>query len=223
MKRAKVSIAIVSLICITAALVGQALAYPPFLIKARKFGAKDCTFCHIDPLGGPPWNERGQWLVEERERRKADVIDVEWLADYKPGQTKTGKAANGDATPTHDNSTQQELTNLLNELVEAAKKQDTAAFDRILADDFIETNADSLMFDKAQVLAAIPQVAQSSYEFSEVKARFFGDTAVMTFRQNSKGKFQGQDFSGDYRETLVWVKRDGRWQIVAAHVSRIAK
>jgi len=223
LKRAKVFIATISLICITAALTGQALAYPPFLIKARKFGAKDCTFCHIDPLGNPPWNERGQWLVEEKERRKAEVIDVEWLADYKPGQTKTAKAANGGASQKSGNSSQQELTGLLNKMVEAAKKNDTTVFDRILADDFIETNADGLMFDKAQVLAALPQITLSSYELDEVKSRFFGDTALMTFRQSSKGKFQGQDFSGEYRETLVWVKRDERWQIVAAHVSRIAK
>lgn len=57
-------------------------AYPPFLGKSAKFGAKDCTFCHSRPTGGEGWNERGKWLIAEKEKRKADGIDVEWLAEY---------------------------------------------------------------------------------------------------------------------------------------------
>lgn len=60
-------------------------AYPPYVRQAAKFGAKDCTFCHTNPAGGEGWNERGQWLIAEKDRRKADSIDVEWLADFKAG------------------------------------------------------------------------------------------------------------------------------------------
>jgi hypothetical protein len=73
---------------IIAGVVGSSFstkAYPPFLRKAQKFGAKDCRFCHTQPTGGEGWNERGQWLIAEKERRKADAVDVEWLADYKEG------------------------------------------------------------------------------------------------------------------------------------------
>jgi hypothetical protein len=83
----KVSIATV----ITAGVLGSSFstqAYPPFLRKAQKFGAKDCLFCHKQPEGGEGWNERGQWLIAEKEKRKADAIDVEWLADYKEGEKK---------------------------------------------------------------------------------------------------------------------------------------
>lgn len=67
-------------------VIGTALtanAYPPFVKKAAKFGAKDCLFCHVKPEGGEGWNKRGQWLMAEKDKRKADAIDVEWLADYK--------------------------------------------------------------------------------------------------------------------------------------------
>ncbi len=86
-KLIKVSIAIV----ITAGVLGSSFstqAYPPFLRKAQKFGAKDCLFCHKEPEGGEGWNERGQWLIAEKEKRKADAVDVEWLADYKEGEKK---------------------------------------------------------------------------------------------------------------------------------------
>ena len=91
-KLIKLSIATV----IIAGVVGSSFstrAYPPFLRKAQKFGAKDCTFCHTQPTGGEGWNERGNWLIAEKERRKADAVDVEWLADYKEGAKKDGEGA----------------------------------------------------------------------------------------------------------------------------------
>jgi hypothetical protein len=86
-KLIKLSIAIV----VIAGAVGSSFstrAYPAFLRKAVKFGAKNCLYCHKEPAGGEGWNERGQWLIAEKERRKADDIDVEWLADYKEGAKK---------------------------------------------------------------------------------------------------------------------------------------
>jgi hypothetical protein len=86
-KLIKISIATI----IIAGVVGSSFsikAYPPFLRKAQKFGAKDCKFCHTEPAGGEGWNERGKWLIAEKERRKADAVDVEWLTDYKEGADK---------------------------------------------------------------------------------------------------------------------------------------
>jgi hypothetical protein len=89
-KLIKLSIAIV----VIAGAVGSSFstrAYPAFLRKAVKFGAKNCLYCHKEPAGGEGWNERGQWLIAEKERRKADDIDVEWLADYKEGAKKSAE------------------------------------------------------------------------------------------------------------------------------------
>jgi len=93
LRKTKIAISLIFVAGIIAALAGQTLGYPPLLVKAKKFGAKDCTFCHVDPEGGPPWNERGQWLIKEKERRGVDTVDVEWLATYKPGQPEVKKDA----------------------------------------------------------------------------------------------------------------------------------
>lgn len=93
MKSIKVGISLIFIAGFVASLAGETFGYPPLLVKAKKFGAKDCTFCHVDPDGGPPWNERGQWLIKEKERRAADTVDVEWLATYKPGQVEAQKPA----------------------------------------------------------------------------------------------------------------------------------
>jgi len=61
----------------------QSVAYPPFMAKARKFGAKDCRFCLVNVEGRALNNTRGNWLIEEKARRKADAVDPEWFANYK--------------------------------------------------------------------------------------------------------------------------------------------
>lgn len=88
-------------VCGMVSLVGSsmtAVSYPPFLRQAAKFGAKDCTFCHTQPEGGEGWNDRGNWLRAEKERRKAEKVDASWLADYKEGAGNSPAAANDSAT-----------------------------------------------------------------------------------------------------------------------------
>jgi hypothetical protein len=87
-KTIKITLAMVFITGIIISLMTPALAFPPFVSKARKFGAKDCRFCHINAEGGSPNNARGNWLIKERERRNADVVDPEWLAGYKPAKKK---------------------------------------------------------------------------------------------------------------------------------------
>jgi hypothetical protein len=87
----KFSVAAVVLSFVFGAAV-RTKAYPPYVRQAAKFGAKDCTFCHTNPAGGEGWNERGQWLMAEKDRRKADSIDIEWLAEFKEGAAGGAKA-----------------------------------------------------------------------------------------------------------------------------------
>ncbi|NBO66707.1 MAG: hypothetical protein EBU88_18000 [Acidobacteria bacterium] len=82
MKSLKITIAVLAL----AIMLGSTLitgAYPPFVKKSEKYGAKNCLFCHKQPSGGEGWNKRGEWLIAEKDKRKADTIDVTWLEEYK--------------------------------------------------------------------------------------------------------------------------------------------
>ena len=73
-------------------LVPTARTYPLYLNAAQKMGlpAKNCSYCHTTATGGSNWNARGKWLIEQKEKRGADTIDVSWLKEYKP--TANGKA-----------------------------------------------------------------------------------------------------------------------------------
>lgn len=221
MKRLKVTTAIIFLAGAVAALGGQALGYPPFLIKARKFGAKDCTFCHTSPDGGDGWNERGKWLIQEKERRQAEVVDADWLADYKPGAPGGAKVVE----PTAASPIVQEFLDLENAWAAAWQKPDVEALKRILADDFTLTSSRSageLMDKAAYIDAAVNRVKGSGYSFDRIKVRLYGDTAVVNAWFRQQATYDGQDWSGDFLLTDVWVKRDGRWQVVSRHASRPA-
>ena len=58
--------------------------------KAAGFAdAGKCTYCHGEALpkkGASTFNDRGKWLVAEKDKRKAAEIDAAWLKDYKEPQ-----------------------------------------------------------------------------------------------------------------------------------------
>src|SRR2546429_9905019 len=87
----KLGLSIALLISIASGLSFRAKADPELLKKAGKFGAKDCLFCHKREQGGEGWNARGQWLLDEKERRKSDAVDVDWLEDYKEKEPEKEK------------------------------------------------------------------------------------------------------------------------------------
>ena len=58
--------------------------------KAAGFKVENCMYCHVDKLPkkeAATLNDRGKWLVAEKDKRKAKDVDVEWLKDY-PGDKK---------------------------------------------------------------------------------------------------------------------------------------
>jgi hypothetical protein len=56
----------------------------------------------------------------------------------------------------------------------------------------------------------------------DVRVRFYGDTAIVTGRLVTKAKVGVQEIAGfTSRFTDTWVRRQGRWQVVARHYSRV--
>ena len=52
-----------------------------------------------------------------------------------------------------------------------------------------------------------------------MRVNVYGETAVMRSHYKQHATVQGKDRSGELLLTDVWVKRDGRWQVVARHSS----
>ena len=118
---------------------------------------------------------------------------------------------------------EQAVRQLLNELSAAVGRNDIAALDRIYADDYMLVYESGVQTTKAQRLAAMKsgELKYESLSFDEVNVRMYGNTAVATYRVTSKGQSKGQDIGGQFRATSTFVKIKGRWQLVAAQVTRI--
>jgi len=55
------------------------------------------------------------------------------------------------------------------------------------------------------------------------RARVFGDTAVTTAVDSIKGRSSEGAFDDQFRRTATYARRDGRWRLVALHVSRVGE
>ena len=62
-----------------------------------------------------------------------------------------------------------------------------------------------------------------SVEVGAFRARVFGDAAVTTAVDTIKGRSREGAFEEQFRRTATYVRRDGRWQLVALHVSRVGE
>lgn len=117
---------------------------------------------------------------------------------------------------------EQAVRQTLNELYAALGRNDVAALHRIYADSYTLVNESGELTTKAPRLAAIKsgELKYESISFDGVNVRLYGNTAVATLRSMSKAQSKGQEIGGQFRVTLTLVKMKGRWQVVAAHVTR---
>jgi ketosteroid isomerase-like protein len=123
------------------------------------------------------------------------------------------------AAPASEN-VEQVITQKEREWVAAILQKDTAAIDRLIADDFSGTTNDQ-SYSKEEAIADVKSGTHESLDLDNIEVRVFGDAAVATMGQNEKSQHGKEDFSGRYLFTNVWVKRNGQWQAVASHGSRI--
>jgi ketosteroid isomerase-like protein len=119
-----------------------------------------------------------------------------------------------------DGKTEQLILQLENEGREATLKNDLAANDRLLADNWINVNPDGSVTTKAKLLELLKAGSFKimSIENDEVMMRVFGDAAVVTGRSTTKrAGDDGQTLTRQVRFTRVYARNHGRWQVVSAH------
>jgi ketosteroid isomerase-like protein len=110
------------------------------------------------------------------------------------------------------------LSALNRDYIQSVQDGDVRRFDEILAEDFLCSNPDGSLVDKKQFLAQTARpVTISGLTAEDVKVRIIGDVAIIHAR-TSYTTADGEQRNGRY--TDVWVRRDGKWLAVSAHVTR---
>ena len=122
-------------------------------------------------------------------------------------------------------SDEQELKQLVKDLNAAIVKADTAFLDRVLAQDYVHYRPRGTIENRAQYLEDRKDggVKFESLVADDVKVRFYGDTAIVTYRSTAKGKDQQGTIDEQRLWTRVFVRRDGRWQLVHSQGTSIQK
>jgi ketosteroid isomerase-like protein len=72
--------------------------------------------------------------------------------------------------------------------------------------------------ERSKAVASGRPIEMSS-DNEDMKVASHGDTAIANYRFVVTVKGPGIDVQRRYRATNVWLRRDGRWQIVAAHMA----
>jgi hypothetical protein len=130
----------------------------------------------------------------------------------------------GQAKP-KDSLVEQALIKLENDWNDATVKRDVVVLGTVLADDYIFTDPEGVMFTKVQELAMLKsgEDVVTSAVSTDMKVRVYGNAAVVTGHYAAKEQLKGKDISATYAFTDTWVKRPGAWVCVATHASRLAQ
>ena len=120
---------------------------------------------------------------------------------------------------------EQELVKLERAWADALVKRDVAVVQQIYADEYVDTDPDGVVTNKAQDLANLTSGALklAAQTLADLKVHVYGDVGVVHGSYTQKGTLQGKDVSGTFRFTDVFVKRSGRWQCVSTQSTRVAK
>ncbi len=129
--------------------------------------------------------------------------------------------------------TEREILEQEEALALAKRTLDLEALDRLYADELLLTGvlgeptcSKSAILDEVKRGIAERERATASgrplvtaCDNEDVKVATYGDAAIACYRFVVRIKGEDTDVHRRYRTTNVWMKRQGRWQIVAAHTA----
>jgi ketosteroid isomerase-like protein len=156
-------------------------------------------------------NVRDGTLIVTSERGETYRVDLKTKAVTQSEQPNTGLRP----------AVRAEILALENQWATAIERQDAAAFERLAAEDFRFIEDDGHVLDRAQYIAARshnPENVESAVQ-DEIEVRQYGDAAIATGGSTIRGTRGSVPFVYRFRWTDVYVRRDGRWQVVSGQLT----
>lgn len=103
---------------------------------------------------------------------------------------------------------------------------DPVALERVLTADFTLTLSNGDVSTRADEINDLRsgKVHYDVFENYDMIARLYGDNVgIVLGKTRVKGTAEGKPFDRNVQFTDTLIKRDGRWQLAAGHVSRLEK
>lgn len=117
----------------------------------------------------------------------------------------------------------EEIIRIENARLAAGVRKDTAAVSAATADDYIQIDTDGRVLDKSSTMRRISSsFAQlTANPVDDIVVHMHGNTAILTGRATPNGSIGGKEVGAPVRYSRVYVKRDGRWQVVLFQQTRM--
>ena len=134
-------------------------------------------------------------------------------------------------TQTASSAAVRELTDMLNQFLQDAARNNVAGFDRFFADDVIYTRSAGTVTTKDAIMKSVsagaargprPEVT-TTFSAEDVTIHEYPDVAIVAFRlvsdeEHSAGK---PPTITNYRNTGTFLRRNGKWQVVAWQSTKV--
>jgi hypothetical protein len=115
----------------------------------------------------------------------------------------------------------QEIVNIENETARAIQLNNATFFRRIYSEDFSGTLSHGQTVDKTQLIRAVqdPAVKYDSFNVTDLRIRFYKDTAVTSCLWSWRGSVRGQRTSSQMRVLHIYINSPRGWQAVATQTT----
>ena len=108
---------------------------------------------------------------------------------------------------------------------DALRKADSAAVEKFWAAEYTFINPRGELVTRAARLANLRAGRTAFDSLAHTprgeKITFYGDVALYTTLLTLRGRYGGTAQQGQFRASVVWVRRDGRWQQVASQMTPV--
>lgn len=118
-----------------------------------------------------------------------------------------------------------DLTRQLQDFLAAAPRNEKQVYDNFFADDVIYTRSAGVTIDKAEIMKNLDGRAATgpamTFEADNITVHPYGNMAVVNFRLVIHSQNNGKTETSYNRNTGTFLKRDGKWQVVAWQSTRV--
>jgi hypothetical protein len=119
--------------------------------------------------------------------------------------------------------TQDELVRRTQELFDAVAVGNQAPWKKYFAEDCMYFDEKGRNMNKTSLVAdivALPTGYSGSIKIEKAQSHIEGEIAILSYDMDEKETIFGQNMTARYHATDTWMRRDGKWQIVAGQVLR---
>jgi ketosteroid isomerase-like protein len=149
-------------------------------------------------------------------------------AENPPAKTKasgqtSGRGQTGVEQTAKGGLVDRQIMQLEKQVRESALKSEVSFVEANYADNYVGVGGTGSAMSKSETIEARKngELKYQSIEPSDQRVRVYGNTAIVNGVAALKGSFKGNDISGTYRFSRVYVKQGGKWKVVNFQATKV--